>query len=610
MEVDGSDPIPLSNVGSTQRLLDRSIHGRFESYVEVSKKSIAVQSPTHTLTYSELNVRANKIAHKLISMGTQLEDLVAVSIERSVANIAALLGILKAGCAYVPIDGRFPKSRVASIIADAKPKAVISLGDIVDEQIAHLFLNQNGSLTDDEVYSDVNPALCVTENHLAFVLFTSGSTGNPKGVMLEHKGAINHVEFVLDKIYRGAAAWMPQISSITFDASIKQIFGPIMSGRCIWLPEPGAEADPRALIRMLSQKDHVYLNCVPTTWRLILQEFAAGARPPQSLRKVILGGENFDQEMVRRSLEYLPNLEIVNLYGPTEATGIATYWEVKENGEVHIGSPIANVSVWVCTQNRRPASDGETGELLIGGKGIARGYLNSPKLTEKQFLNDPVIGKQTGRIYRSGDLAIRQRDGTFRLAGRVDRQIKINGIRIELSEVERCICESPWVNEAFVDLDEDRYQTKRLLAYVVLAKAHADDEEVIQSLRDSVPWFMYPASIRQVSHMPVSINGKIDNENLNSVVVREIRPISSRHSPCDPIETSLIRLWFLLTGVEVQDTASNFFDIGGSSFVLTNYLVAVKEEFNIEIRLTDLFRFASVKRLAVFVKSAMRETAL
>ncbi|KAF9344347.1 hypothetical protein BGX34_005767, partial [Mortierella sp. NVP85] len=475
------------------------IHQLFEQQVGCTPEATALVFNGESMTYSELNERANRLAHHLIYLGVQPDSLVAICAERSFAMIVGVLAVLKAGGAYVPLDPTYPKERLAYILIDASP--AIALADTVgrialSEASQHSqrhkdlpsMIDPNGHLPS----STVNPEVCgLTSRHLAYIVYTSGSTGQPKGVMVEHQGVVNYALSRIDKFSLDTNSRVLQFASLSFDMSLIDIFTAIYSGASLHLLENRTRSDRQALWGYIQEHSITQAVLPPA----ILQE--CRDCPPLSTRLTLVSaGEELPATLLCALQSLVPNGCIMNEYGPTETTIVTTNWKSSQDFKgvlVPVGRPIANKRTYLLDKYQQPVPIGAVGELYIGGVGIARGYLNRPELTTKAFLSDPFTGSSDARMYKTGDLARYLPDGNIVILGRNDHQVKIRGFRIELGEIEARLNEHPLVRSTAVIAMGEGFD-KKIVAYVV-ALHHDELVHILRShLMSCLPNHMVPAA--------------------------------------------------------------------------------------------------------------------
>ncbi|QXF34496.1 non-ribosomal peptide synthetase [Photorhabdus luminescens] len=564
------------------------IHHLFEQQVEKTPDSIALVYEEQTFSYTELNTRANRLAHQLIALGVVPDQRVAICVSRSPAMVVALLAVLKAGGAYVPLDPAYPGERLAHILHDAAPSVVLAdeVGCVAlgEEALAGLTVLDPNILPDQV---DNNPQLpALTSRHLAYVIYTSGSTGMPKGVMIEHRNTVNFLRWAQQAFAAEEIRETLFSTSMNFDLSIFECFMPLFRGAAIHLVDDVLALMQRALPVTL-------LNSVPSAMKPLLQVQALMA----SVHTVNLAGEPLKSALIEQIFEETQVQRLCNLYGPSETTTYSTWLPIQRGDRIieSIGRPIANTCLYLLDRHGQPVPLGVVGEIYIGGAGVARGYLNRPDLTAERFLNDPFNDKPDARMYRTGDLARYLPDGNLEFLGRNDQQVKIRGFRIEPGEIESRLVEHPAVSESVV-LAQGEGQEKRLVAYVV-AEAH---EELVNSLRThlkaTLPDYMVPSAFVRLDAFPLTPNGKLDRQALpapnNEAFARQIYEV-----PQGEMETTLAAIWCELLGIEQISRHDNFFTLGGHSLLSVRMIESLRK-LGLTLAVRDLFQSPVLADLA------------
>ncbi|MBK5438559.1 amino acid adenylation domain-containing protein [Pseudomonas sp. TH32] len=549
--------------------LDQTLHGLFEAQVERTPDALAVKAGDQHLSYRELNERANQLAHHLRDQGVQPDSRVAICVERGLEMVVGLFAILKAGGGYVPLDPAYPLERIAYMLQDSAPAAVLVQGDTrsllgnVTVPVVDLGRNtwQHQPASNPQV-----PGL--TAQHQAYVIYTSGSTGQPKGVINEHAGVVNRLLWMQDAYGLTARDAVLQKTPFSFDVSVWEFFWPLFTGARLVMARPGGHKDPAYLCEVIEAEQITTLHFVPS----MLDVFLAHGDVSQGagLLRVMCSGEALPGSLVRRFKQQLPGIGLYNLYGPTEAAVDVTAWNcarpvVPDN--TPIGKPIANTRMYLLDARLQPVPLGVVGELFIGGVQVARGYLHRPELTAERFLKDPF---SAGRLYRTGDIGRYLPDGNIEYLGRNDDQVKIRGLRIELGEIQARLTEYPQVNEAAV-LARD----ERLVAYYT--GVQADIEHLRAHLLARLPDYMVPAVFVHLEALPLSPNGKLDRKALpapgvESLIVREYE------APVGDTEILLARLWAELLKVERVGRFDNFFELGGHSLLAVSLIGRLRQE--------------------------------
>jgi amino acid adenylation domain-containing protein len=596
---------------------DKCFHQLFEEQVQRTPDSVAVVFEGKQLTYAQLNARANQLAHHLQTLGVGPEILVAICLQHCLETVVGVLGILKAGGAYLPLDPAYPKERLAFMLQDAHAPVVLTRKDWLESLPDYggrvVCLDSGWETIARE--SEKNPVSRATAQSLAYVMYTSGSTGQPKGVMCEHGGLVNYLCWVNEGPLGDPGLCMPLTTKLTFDMCLKQLFPPLLRGSEVWILPEQVLAEPATLLSALAARSKVGLNCVPSLWTAILHAIQSGqATPPgEGLTYLFFGGEPLSKELVARSLSALPHLQIWNIYGPTEATANASAARVIPGDEVTIGRPIANTRIYILNSLLHPVPIGVQGELYIGGTGVARGYLNRPDLTAEKFVPDPFRAEPGARMYKTGDLARYRPDGNIEFLGRADHQVKIRGFRIELGEIEAALGQHPAVREAVVMAREDAagdpsaslLTEKRLVAYVVAEREPLPTTTDLRNfLKEKLPEYMVPAVFVLLDALPLMPNGKIDRRALPAPDRSRPELDGAFVAPRTPTEELLAEIWAQLLNIERVGIHDNFFDLGGHSLLATQLVSRMRESFQVEIPLRRLFEVPTVAGLAESIEAA------
>ncbi|NRN20416.1 non-ribosomal peptide synthetase [Serratia marcescens] len=556
--------------------LDQTLAALFEQQVRRTPDATALVSGAESLSYAQLNARANRLAHALIARGVGPDSRVAVCAERGLNMVTALFGILKAGGAYVPLDPAYPGERLQYILQDADPVLLLAdaagraaLGEPATPQLA-----LEAALP--ETLSAENPAPRAQASHLAYVIYTSGSTGKPKGAMNEHRGVVNRLVWMQEAYGLTAADTVLQKTPFGFDVSVWEFFWPLMAGARLVMAKPEGHKDPDYLSRAIEQYGVTTLHFVPSMLQSFLADGQAATRCGQVVR-VMCSGEALPATLVAEFYRRLPQAELHNLYGPTEAAVDVTAWHCSREAErvsVPIGRPIANTRIYLLDERGQPVPLGAVGELYIGGVQVARGYLNRPELTAERFLADPFA--PGGRMYRTGDVARYLANGDIEYLGRNDQQVKIRGFRIECGEIEAALATHPAVREAVVDaraVGDD----KRLVAWVVPA-ADVAEETLAGALRQHVsaalPDYMVPSAWVVVAALPLSPNGKLDRRALPEPQGAQSQ--AAYEAPQGEHETLLAAIWRELLNVERVGRHDNFFELGGHSLLAVKLMAQLR----------------------------------
>ncbi len=577
----------------------RCIHQLFEAQAARTPDAVALVSEGLTLTYSELDASANRLAHHLRGRGIGPESRVAVCLERGLDMVVALFGVLKAGGAYVPLDPDYPRDRLAHMLADSGAALLLTEDRLLDRLPAHpavLCVDVERAAIAAE--SPVAPESAVRPENLAYVIYTSGSTGTPKGAMNQHGGVVNRLLWMQDQYGLDASDVVLQKTPFSFDVSVWEFFWPLATGARLVMARPGGHRDPAYLVETIQAESVTTLHFVPS----MLEHFLAepGVEACTTVRRVVCSGEALPPELRTRFFTHL-GAELHNLYGPTEAAVDVSAWECTsdETGCVPIGRPIANTQLYVLDAELAPVPVGVPGELFIAGIQVGRGYLARPGLTAEKFIPDPFA--PGARMYRTGDRARWMANGALEYLGRVDFQVKLRGFRIELGEIEAALREQPGVREA-VAVVRGGPADPRLVAYVV--GESAESAQLRDALRARLPEYMVPATVVVLEALPLSPNGKVDRKALPAPDLGAER--ASYVAARTPVEEVLCGIWAEVLRVERVGADDDFFALGGHSLLATRVVARAREAFAVEISLRAFFEASTPARLARYVESARR----
>ena len=575
---------------------ERLLHQSFEAHALAHPELTALTWHAGTLSYGALNARANRIAHRIMALGVRPDDRVALCAERTPDMVAALLGILKAGAAYVPLDPAYPTERLAYMLADCAPAALLCQAATCDRvdagTVPCIVLDADARLDGepdhDPVAADLGPA------HLAYLIYTSGSTGQPKGVMVEHRNAVAFIAWAQATFTAKQLDLTLFSTSINFDLAVFELFLPLSSGR------------PLALVQnVLCGNDELsgasLINTVPSAIDVLLK----AGWVPSTARLVNLAGEPLRRRLVERLFADTQVDTVGNLYGPSETTTYSTYVLMPRAGgfQPHIGRPVGNTQVHILDAHQMQVPVGVVGELYIGGAGVARGYLNRPALSAERFLPDPFAAEPDARMYRTGDLGRWLADGNIEYLGRNDFQVKIRGFRIELGEIEAKLGACAGVQEAVVVAREDAQGELRLVAYAV-AQPGADPapDGLRAALAARLPGYMVPAALIVLDAWPLTPNGKLDRAALPPPDLDTRR--AAPDTPHAGFEADLAALWQALLGVPLVGRDDNFFDIGGHSLLAVQLVARMREVLGIDVALADVFTHPVLAALAARAAAA------
>jgi amino acid adenylation domain-containing protein len=612
--------LPLLTAGESKQLLVEwnetrrnippaaLVHQLFEAQVQRTPDAIGVVYEQESLTYQELNGRANQLANHLRGLGVGPEVLVGICMERSLALVIGLLGILKAGGAYAPLDPSDPKERLAFMIADGEMPVLLTQAKLAgllpkcDARV--LYLDDDWKTISAE--SQLNLAHNATAENLAYVIHTSGSTGRPKGVMVTHRALSNHMLWMQRVYPLTASDHVLQKTPFNFDASVWEFYSPLLAGGRLVMARPGGHQDADYLIETIIKERITVLQLVPSMLRALLAE--SRFERCHSLKRVFCGGEALPVDVQERFFVRLPETALHNLYGPTEATIDATSWDCVRSGmlqTVPIGRPIDNTQIYILDVHQRLAPMGVPGELVIGGAGLARGYLTRPDLTAEKFVPDPFNREAGSRLYRTGDLARYLSNGAIQFLGRIDQQVKIRGFRIELGEIEAVMSQHTGVTEAVAMVREDTPENKQLVAYVVGTSLSALTTSEFRSfLKKKLPDYMIPGVFIMLETLPLSANGKLDRSALPASGAVRAETFAA---PRTPIEKKLAEIFVEVLKTESVGMQDCFFELGGHSLSAMQVVSRVRNAFRVELSIPSLFQSPTIIELAAVIEEKIRD---
>ena len=575
---------------------DLCVHNLFELQARRMPDQVAVCFEGRELTYGELNARANQVAHYLIKLGIVSEGFVGISIERSIEMLVALLGILKAGGTYVPLDPAFPKDRLAFMLEDSRLKFLLTQKKLMGELPAHggttVFIEEEWNRIAQESMQDPPPN--TRPENLAYILYTSGSTGKPKGVQVEHRSVVNFLTSMQREPGLTADDVLVAVTTLSFDIAGLELYLPLMVGARIVMVSRSVACDGEQLLATIKQSGATVMQATPVTWRLLID---AGWQ--NSELKVICGGEGLPRDLARQLVKRSPS--VWNLYGPTETTIWSSLYRVEDEGNalVPIGRPIANTQMYILDSKLEPVPMGEMGELYIGGDGLARGYLNRPELTAEKFIAHPFAAGK--RLYRTGDLARYLGSGDIEFVGRIDQQVKIRGYRIELGEIEAVLEEQAGVRQAVVVAREGGGGEKRLVAYYVAEPGQeVSGRELRRALKEKLAEYMIPAGFVKLGALPLTANGKVDRKALPEPEWEQVEggEGSSYVEAEDELQRQLIKIWEGVLGRERIGIRDNFFELGGHSLLAVRVMNRVEQACGKRVPVATLFQAPTVEQLA------------
>ncbi|MFX0035749.1 MAG: amino acid adenylation domain-containing protein [Candidatus Hermodarchaeota archaeon] len=576
------------------------VHELFEIVAESKPDNVALCCEIDQISYFDLNLKANQLAHYLQAKGVGPEIIVGIFIDRSIDMIVSILGILKAGGAYLPLDPSYPYSRISFMIDDSQVKIILTKDELSDKipnqgDVEIISINGESELISKENSS--NPVSNSMPNNLAYIIYTSGSTGTPKGVMIEHKGLSNLVREQIKIFDIKPNDKVLQFSSLSFDASVSEIFTTLIAGAILYVPVEYMLQKGSGVIGILKEQKINIVTLPPS----ILSVLPEDELP--ELRTLISAGEQCKAEIVKR---WGQNRRFLNAYGPTESTVCTTVAEcvVNENNPP-IGQPISNIRVHLLNNTLTPVNPGEVGELYIGGIGIARGYLNQPELTDAKFIRDPFSPNPLDRLYKTGDLIKRRCDGNLEFVSRIDNQMKIRGFRVELGEIEQVLQQHHLVKDAIVTARNENNKVAGLIAYMVSAnnlEQILDKQTVISYLNDHLPEYMIPSTYVWMKDFPRLPNGKVDRNALPQPSRERPRMSSSYSRPKTKVDQSLVEIWSEILFIDQIGIFDNFFELGGNSLQVIQLLAKIDEKFNVNLSAFNFYLNPTISNLANLIE--------
>lgn len=599
--------LPLLTLVEQQQLLidwnhteqaypEACLHQVLQQTAERIPDAIAVRFQDQNLTYQALHQQANQLAHLLQKQGIGAGDLVGLCVDRSPAMLVGLLGILKAGAAYVPLDPMYPPERLAIVVQDAQIRVLVT-----QQQWLSLFNNDAKTVCLDRDHALIAqesiepPSSAITPDHLAYVIYTSGSTGKPKGVQISHRSVVNFLNSMAQTPGLTATDRLLAVTTLAFDIAGLELYLPLWVGAEVAIASPELTTDGEKLARYLHDAEVTVMQATPATWRLLL---AAGWQGKADL-KMLCGGEALTPDLADQLLTR--GAELWNLYGPTETTIWSTVHRVEAaTPAIPIGRAIANTQLYVLDSQGQPVPQGVPGELYIGGVGLAQGYLHRPELTAEKFVSHPFADSVT-KLYRTGDSVRYQADGTLECLGRLDHQVKLRGFRIELGEIEAVLTQHEAVQAAAVMVHTEDPANPQLIAYVVLHPDQAaTSQELRQYLKHKLPAYMVPTVFVELDQLPLTPNGKLDRRALPIPNGKDVDP-NTQIPPRTSTEQKLHSIWCQVLTLPQASVTDNFFDLGGHSLLAMQLIAQVREQFQLEVSLQRLFEYPTIAQLAAYI---------
>ncbi len=585
------------NATNVEYPADQCIHELFEAEARRRPDEVAVLFEDDRLTYSELNEQANQVAWYLREAGVENGELVGLFMRRSLRMIVGLLGILKTGAAYLPLDERYPAERLAFMLKDSGARVVLTEAQLVEK-----LPDFDGQIVQLDADQEFSPAKAssrkvATNEQRSFVIYTSGSTGQPKGVEVLHRAVVNLFNSMLSKKLLNATDTMLAVTTPSFDIATAEIFLPLIAGGRVVIASREVVSDGEQLAELLATSGATVMQATPATWGMLIDAGWQG----DSRLKVFSTGEALDRRLADQLLERCS--ELWNLYGPSETTIYSSVVQVTGGaGPVPIGPPLGNTRFYVVDRFMNPVPIGIHGELFIGGAGLAHGYLRRPDLTADKFVPDPFGSEPGARLYRTGDLVRYREDGNLEFAGRLDHQVKVRGFRIELGEIEDALSRHPSVRSAVVVAREARTGEQRLIAYVVGNESTPRPGEWRSFLIQRLPEYMIPSLFVSLAELPLLPNGKVNRAALP--VPDSSRPELRRVFVAaeNPTQARLVEIWMSVLGIDRVGIHDDFFELGGDSILATRLVSRIRRVFEVELQLRELFWKSTVFELAAAIE--------
>jgi amino acid adenylation domain-containing protein len=606
------------NPATTENPTNKCIHQLFEEQALRLPDHDALVFENERLTYGELNARANQLAHHLRALGVIPETPVALCMNRSLDMVVGVLGILKAGGAWLPVDPGYPKERLEFMFNNARAPMLLTESALVDKLLRPgsetVLLDADWPLI--SCQSHENPTCVTNPTNLAYVIYTSGSTGQPKGVMVPHSSLCQYVQALDKPLGIAAEDVYLHTASIAFSSSVRQLMLPLTHGSKVVIASIDRISQPQDLFRMIKGEGATIIDIVPTYWRNCinaLSNLESAAREKlleNRLRLIVTVSEPLLSDLPRRwAFEFKHPAKLLNMFGQTETTGIVAVYPIppvdhRDVKIVHIGHPISNAKIYVLNARQQPVPIGVLGEIYVAGGGLSRGYLNQPGLTAERFVPNPFTDEPGARLYRTGDLGRHLPDGNIEFVGRTDQQVKIRGLRVELSEIESVLNRYADVRQAVVIAREDVPGEKRLIAYVVAdGSGDAATTDLRRFISEKLPDYMVPAVFIFLEALPMTPSGKVDRlglpapnqsmRNLGAVFV----------APRTVVEDALAQIWSEMLGLEQVGVHDDFFDLGGHSLLATQITSKVLKTLQVELPVRSFFEVPTIAGLACLIET-------
>jgi amino acid adenylation domain-containing protein len=602
------------NIVSEATASSEFIHNRFEARARLNPDAVAVIAGDDRVTYQQLNIRANRLAHYLRSLGVSPKVRIGIGLERSVDMFVCILGVLKAGATYVAIDPSYPSERIRYMLRDSDVTILLTeeklVKDFQEYQGTIIRLGSDATKIDQHSYDD--PITSAVETDPAYIIYTSGSTGTPKGVMVTHANLVNYVRTLPDAIGLNSSDRYLHTASFSFSSSVRQAMLPLAIGATIVVAGFEQTRDPLALLELVREEDVTVIDLVPSFWRSCLLSIKSTSKQNRRrllsnrLRLLLSASEPLPVSLaVELTSLFGQGISLVNMYGQTETSGIIAVQPIdpaglSRTGIVPIGRGITNAKTYVVDPQMRLVRNGDSGELLVGGKGVGQGYVNRPKLTADRFIRDPFgEGTATEILYRTGDLVRYGPAGELEYIGRIDNQVKVRGFRVELGEIEAVIGQFHGVTDVVVAAREEKAGDTRLAAYVVGGKeAKIDITELTKYLRSRLPDYMVPSDIVELERLPRTPNGKVDRNGLPEAGLSRPTARLDYVPPKTETERVLTEIWSDVLRIDTIGIQDRFFDLGGDSLLAIRMFASIEQKFRKNVPIATLFGAGTIEKLA------------
>jgi amino acid adenylation domain-containing protein len=579
---------------------ERCVHQLFEAQAARNPNTTAVVFGSESLTYGQLEGRANQLANHLIRLGVTPDSLVGICLERSLEMVVGLLGILKAGAAYVPLDPAYPRDRIGFMLENAGVPLLLTQAQLRESlpgtRLRTILIDSDWPEIAKQ--TEESPGLKLSPENRAYVIYTSGSTGKPKGVEIPHRAVVNFLTAMAKRPGIATSDRLLAVTTLSFDIAGLEIYLPLTQGASLEIVSREVASDGNQLLQNLDRAGATVMQATPATWRMLLE---AGWEGDTGL-KILIGGEAVSQKLASQLLQR--SASVWNVYGPTETTIWSTLSQLEVgNSTVCIGKPIGNTEIFILDKELQPVPIGVPGELHIGGHGLARGYLERPELTAEKFIANPFSDDPRARLYKTGDLARYLPNGDIEFMGRIDHQVKIRGFRIELGEIETVLRQHPAINETVVVVREDTPGDKRIVAYLVpTADMEPTSTELRSFLKDKLPDYMLPSLFVSLESLPLTPNGKIDRRALpfpDPVGLAQTRTLAE---PTDVIESRLVQIWQSVLGVRPIGVKDNYFELGGHSLLAVKLMKRIEGAFGKILPVATLLQAPTIQQLAAILR--------